>query len=279
MSLDWVRAFEASARLGTVSAAAVELQLTQSAVSLRIRHLERRLGIALFERRARGVVLTVAGEAWLPHVRLAIAQIDNSAANLFASPRRRIALSASASLIELWLAPRLGAIRQRLPHVQIELRTIEIQMDYDRQGSDAQIRFGKGRWPGFEAKRLFAEELAPLASPKLVQRAGKEWWRLPQIALTGPRAGWRDWAAAHGESPPPAPVCRFDTFAHALAAAEAGVGVLLGSLPLSEQALRQNRLVRLSPRSLRMDEEYWITWRETPTARKDLAEFVAALSR
>ncbi len=108
--LEWIRVFEAAARLGSFTAAADELGITQAAVSQRIRKLEQRLGAQLFNRQARGVSLSTQGESWLPHVQGALAQLLNSTANLFEAPRRKVTIAASSSVIELWIVPRLGDV-------------------------------------------------------------------------------------------------------------------------------------------------------------------------
>jgi LysR family glycine cleavage system transcriptional activator len=267
--LEWIRVFEAAARLGSFTAAANELGLTQAAVSQRIRNLELRLGAPLFNRGARGVTLSTHGEAWLPHVQEALMQLLHSAANLFEQPRRKITIAASNSVIELWIVPRLGEIARRLPHVQFSFETIQNLPDYERAEADFEIRFGKGDWPGREARQLFIEELAPVAAPELPGREPKHWHDRPRIATSGPRFGWRDWSNATDEPPPPVPVLRFDTFVQSLKAAEAGAGVLLASLALSGEALAAGRLERLTDRTLRMAAGYWITW---PRNRPAVAE-------
>jgi LysR family glycine cleavage system transcriptional activator len=263
--LEWVRVFEAAARLGNFTAAASELGLTQAAVSQRIRNLELHFGAQLFTRLPRGVALSTLGEAWLPHVQGALGALLHSAANLFEQPRRKITIAASASVIELWIVPRLGEIALRLPHVQLSLETIQNLPDYGRLEADFEIRFGSGNWPDREARPLFAEELAPMAAPRLVHGDG-HWRDLPRIATAGPRLGWRDWAMAMGEPPPPAPALRFDTFVQSLRAAEAGAGVVLASLALCTEALASGRLRRLTETTLGMEAGYWITWSRSKPA-------------
>src|SRR5690606_10771265 len=102
----------------------------------------------LFSRQARGVTLSTQGEAWLPHVQAALAQLVHSAANLFESPRRKITIAASASVIELWIVPRLPQINLRLPHIQLSFETIQHMPDYERSDADFEVRFGEGNWPG-----------------------------------------------------------------------------------------------------------------------------------
>lgn len=267
--LEWVRVFEAAARLGSFTAAGEELGLTQAAVSQRIRNLELRLGTQLFNRQARGVTLSTQGEAWLPHVQNALGLLLHSAANLFEAPRRKITIAASASVIELWVVPRLGRIARRLPHVQLAFETIQHLPDYERAEADFEVRFGEGNWPGREARRLFREELAPVAASGLVVDTDMDWRSLPQIATSGPRMGWRDWCNAMDMPPMTAPLLRFDTFVQALRAAEAGGGVLLASLALAAGALAQGALTRLTTETLSMEAGYWITWQRH---RPDFAE-------
>lgn len=261
--LEWVRVFEAAGRLGSFTAAADELGLTQAAVSQRIRNLELRIGAQLFNRGPRGVTLSTQGEAWLPHVQSALALLMHSAANLFEAPRRKITIAASNSVIELWIVPRLVAIAERLPHVQLAFETIQNLPDYDRIEADFEIRFGEGNWAGRHSHRLFREELAPLASPRLAASADGEWSTWSRIATSGPRLGWRDWSNAAGLPPMDVPHLRFDTFVQALRAAESGAGVLLASLPLSAGALGTDSLIRLTDEVLTMEAGYWITWERT----------------
>ncbi|WP_288192347.1 LysR family transcriptional regulator [uncultured Phyllobacterium sp.] len=264
--LEWIRVFEAAGRLGSFTAAANELGLTQAAVSQRIKNLEQQLGAQLFNRRARGVILSIQGESWLPHVQAALNQLLHSTANLFELPRRKVTIAASSSVIELWIVPRLRGIAQQLPHVQLSFETIQHLPDYDRSEADFEIRFGEGSWPGRDAERLYAEELAPVASPALLKEAAGNWETLPRIATSGPRDGWRDWSLATGADIQTAPTLRFDTFVQALRAAEAGAGVLLGSLPLCDGAIQAGSLVCLADRVLRMEAGYWINWpRNRPT--------------
>lgn len=276
--LEWIRVFEAAARLGSFTAAANELGLTQAAVSQRIKNLEIRLGAQLFSRQARGIALSAQGESWLPHVQAALTQLLNSTANLFEQPRRKITIAASGSVIELWIIRRLDEISHQLPHVQLSLETIQHLPDYERLETDFEIRFGTGHWPEREAKRLFIEELAPVASPHLLGDPSKNWRDLPHIATSGPRAGWQDWSNEMAEPPPSAPMLRFDTFAQSLRAAEAGAGVLLASLTLSAEAINLGKLQRLTKQTLQMEEGYWLTWPRSRPAFAEQPKLVACLS-
>ena len=198
LPLEWVRVFEAAGRTGNFTAAAREIGLTQAAVSQRIQNLERRLGARLFTREARGVTLTIEGEAWLPHVSQALRSLDRSADALFGKPLQKLVLSASASVIQLWIVPRLAGLDPGT-QVQLSLTTMNIEPDFARSNAAIEIRYGSGHWPGMDAARLYAERLAPMAAPALL-RGEPHWQALPRIAVSGPRPGWQEWAERSGDA-------------------------------------------------------------------------------
>ncbi len=273
--LEWVRAFEAAARFGSFTAAAAEVGLTQSAISQRIGKLERMLGVALFHRRARAIALTVEGEAWLPHVRSALDGLRDSSEALFGAARGRLTISASQSIIDLWLLPRLGRL-QRVARRQLAIQTLVLGAHDAAVDEVIRIRYGAGDWPHVHKLRLYAEQIAPVASPDLVQGGGA-WTEWPRIACSGPRPGWNDWASRFGIPTIPVPVLRFDTFVSALGAARAGSGVLLGSLPLCAADLAAGRLVRLGDAVLPHHESYWILAGPEAISRAEWQDLVAAI--
>jgi LysR family glycine cleavage system transcriptional activator len=255
-TLEWIRAFEAAARLGSFTAAAEEAGLTQAAVSQRIAHLERHLGVALFHRRARAIALTVEGEAWLPHVRIALEGLRDGTEAVFGTGRRRLTLSASQSVIELWLLPRLGRL-QSATMAEIAIQTMVVGAHDAPQDEVVRIRYGTGDWPHPYRARLYPEEIVPVAAPALAARP-EPWTALPRITCAGPRPGWHAWAAEFGIPTTPVPQLRFDTHISALGAAKAGLGVFLASLPLCAHALEVGTLVRLDRASLSHHESYWM---------------------
>lgn len=254
--LEWIRAFEAAARLGSFTAAAEDLGLTQAAVSQRIGQLEKHLGTPLFDRRARAISLTVEGEAWVPHVRLALEGLRDSTEAVFGSGHRRLTLSASQTIIDLWLLPRLGRL-QTLTKAELSFQTMVVGTHDAPQDDVLRIRYGTGDWPHPYRARLYAEEIAPVAAPSLAARA-EHWTAWPRIACAGQRPGWHAWAAEFGIPTTPLPSLRFDTHLSALGAARAGLGVCLASLPLCAEALASGALVRLDPATLSHHESYWL---------------------
>lgn len=275
--LEWIRAFEAAARLGSFTAAAEEAGLTQAAISQRIAQLERHLGVALFHRRARAIMVTVEGEAWLPHVRFALDGLRDSTEAIFGTNQTRLTFSASQSVIELWLRPRLPHL-QILTNAEISIQTLVVGAHETPQDDVIRIRYGTGDWPHLYRARLYPEEIVPVAAPSLAARQ-EAWTALPRIACSGPRPGWSAWAAEFGIPTTPVPKLRFDTHLSALGAAKAGMGVCLASFPLCSADLEAGTLVRLDQRSLSHHESYWMIAGPKALSRRQwpaLAEVIAA---
>jgi LysR family glycine cleavage system transcriptional activator/LysR family transcriptional regulator of beta-lactamase len=256
--LDWLRSFEAAARLSNFTAAAAELGLTQAAVSQHIRALEARLKIRLFLRLARGVALSPEGAAYLPHIQSAFATIGNSTAELF-EPRavQTVSIRVPISFALLMLVPALPDLAKALPGIQLDLVTIHRPADYDQPGSALDIRFGNGSFPGRDADRLTAERLVPVAAPVLAGDA--EWMSQPLLLVAGAREMWAEWFTAAGLSGHSRRSHRFDSFVAAMEAAKAGAGVLLGSRPLIEAALASRALVRLADFELSSSSGHFLT--------------------
>lgn len=254
--LEWIRAFEAAARLGSFTAAAEEAGLTQAAVSQRIGQLERYLGAALFDRRARAISLTVKGEAWLPHVRAALDGLRDSSEGVFGTSHGRLTLSASQTIIELWLLPRLQRL-QNLARAEVSIQTSVVGTHEMPLDDVVRIRYGTGDWPHPFRAKLYSEEIVPVAAPEIAASA-RLWTVLPRIACAGPRPGWHAWAAAYSIPTTPVPKLRFDTHFTALGAAKAGLGVFLASLPLCQADIDRGALVRLDEASLQHHESYWL---------------------
>lgn len=267
--LEWLRVFEAAARLGGFTAAANEIGLTQAAVSQRIQALETRLGVPLFQRERRGVQLTADGEAYVPHVRDALDRLRRSTTDLFGTPRKRLSIAAPASVSSLWIAPRLKQLARDCPGLEISLSSIHRAVDYDAAETDYQVRFGHGDWPGQEARPLYREILAPAAAPALADSVAGDWRSLPTLAVKGGRDGWTEWATALGEAPVRTPHLRFDSFITALEAAAAGAGMILASLPLADTALRSGTVVLLSDRLHSMGAGAWLVWSENRPKGRD----------
>jgi LysR family glycine cleavage system transcriptional activator len=165
--LNALRAFEAAARHLNFSRAADELSVTPGAVSQQIQNLEDYVGAALFKRTPKGLLLTDAAQTALPALREAFDRLAEAASLLTAAvDGRRLTLTAPPSFATKWLVPRLGAFEQAHPLVDVWLSAAIELVDLAAGEVDVAIRYGAGRYPGMEVKRLFSEAVIPVVSPE-----------------------------------------------------------------------------------------------------------------
>lgn len=170
-SLPALRAFAAVGRLGSFRLAGEELLITQSAVSHHIRVLERALGLRLFERHARSISLTPAGEQYLERVTEAFVIIEEAtAAATAAYGRHRVVVSLLPSFAATWLLPRLAQFRSKHPTIDLVLDPTLRLVDLAAGEADLAIRYGDGKWSGCTAELLMSEEFAPVVSPDFAER-------------------------------------------------------------------------------------------------------------
>lgn len=144
-------AFEAASRTGSITLAARELSLTQSAVSRQIKLLEAQLEVELFARERQSIRLTAAGESYAREIREALRKITTASFNLRANPRgSTLNLAILPTFGTRWLAPRLPKFLVHNPGISINLATRLTQFDFRTEGLDAAIHFGPRDWPGVE---------------------------------------------------------------------------------------------------------------------------------
>ena len=169
--LNWLRAFEASARFLSFTAAAEELSMTQSAVSQQIKSLESTMGRALFLRRARGLELTDEGRGYLPTVQAAFAMLEEGTTVLHGrNDPDVLELQVNLSFALFWLTPRLGQFMDEHPTVQLNLATSVWTEERPTHPSAMQIVFGLGKREGMTGRRLTRDSIFPVCSPKLAKQ-------------------------------------------------------------------------------------------------------------
>src|SRR5690606_14082441 len=150
--LNALRAFEAAARHLSFTRAAEELFVTQAAVSHQIRLLEDHLGLKLFRRLNRKLLLTEAGQQYLPSVRSAFDELNAATQRLEAGDRQGIlTVSVIPSFAARWLVPRLGRFREAHPEIDLRLAATLANVDFTRDDVDVGIRYGAGRYPDLHA--------------------------------------------------------------------------------------------------------------------------------
>ena len=168
-SLNALRAFEAAARHLSFTRAADELHVTQAAISHQVKALEEQIGLTLFQRRNRNLILTDVGQALLPDMSDAFDQMDAALARIKRRDQAGVLTVATMdSLAATWLMPRLTRFRDAHPDIDVRLATSDAIMEYDRDGIDIGIRYGRGDWSGLQAEELMREEIFPVCAPELV---------------------------------------------------------------------------------------------------------------
>ncbi|MEZ0471140.1 LysR substrate-binding domain-containing protein [Luteimonas salinilitoris] len=265
--LEGLTAVLAAIRTGSFTAAADALGLTHGAVSRRIQWIERWLGTPLFERHARGVRATPAGQRFAREVEQALATISQSAEHW--RPRREletVRISVVPSIAKLWLLPRLRALQGTPPELRIELSVEHRLASLEGREVDLAIRYGAGAWPGLRTHLLMRETLFPVAAPDLAKRLGRQvsTERIANEPLLhdSDTTQWRAWLTSCGQRyRPHARDRRFEDYDLVLAAAEAGLGVALLRVPLAQSALASGRLLPLGDHVIHNPASHWIVTR------------------
>jgi LysR family glycine cleavage system transcriptional activator len=247
-----LRAFEAAARLGSVTAAADELCVTHGAVSRHIRGLEDWAGVALFDRIGKRLKLTDAGRAYRDALSLAFDGIASASARLKEAGRKTslITVNALPTLAMRWLLPRLASFQARSPGVELRLVTSDEAIARLPQGSFHIAIRREMPWPkGFTGAPFLAEREIPVCTPKLARslkiKSAADLSRATLLHADTRPGAWTRWLEAAGATnvEKSASRQRFDHFYLALQAASDGLGIALGPLPLIADDLTGGRLV------------------------------------
>ncbi|WNG37693.1 LysR family transcriptional regulator [Archangium violaceum] len=251
---DWLSAlaaFESAARHQNFAHAAEELHLTASAVSHHVRKLEAQLGVALFQRHARGVSLTAEGRQLADAASSAIANMDDVMRGLrdAREARDRVRITTLHSLTYTWLVPRLPRFTAAHPHIRLNFDTEVALTRFEEGGPDLGIRYGQGHWPGLTAHHLMDDALFPAASPTLAGiqgvREAADVAKLPLISDLS-RQGWQDWfRAADVRGAQLDERYSFSDTTDALKGAVQGLGAVLAREQIAVPYLADGRLVRL----------------------------------
>ena len=254
--LNALRAFEAAARLGGFNAAGAELDVTANAVGRLVKILEDWLGVPLFRRLARGVVVTEAGERYLARIGTLLDELDEATVDLQRlETSRMLTVSAAPSLVSRWLIPRLGRLTERHPELDVRLVVSEKLTDFAREDIDVAVRHGTGSYEGLRSDLLMPEDFFPVCSPELLSRGPplREPADLAHHALLHDRSDrclpgqldWARWLTAMGMANIDAQRGPQFSYAHmALEAAAAGQGVALANSAFLGADLATGRLVR-----------------------------------
>ncbi|WP_114973084.1 LysR substrate-binding domain-containing protein [Rhodoferax ferrireducens] len=265
--LDAVRGFVAVARRMSITLAANDLCLTQSAVSRQIQSLEEHLGTPLLIRKHRAIALTEAGEE-LFH--LASPWLDRLAEYSESLPRhdrmRPVTITAPISVTSLWILPRLGAFQDAHPNIDVRVSANNRMLNLKQESIDFAIRYARERDIPSDAVRLFDEKVLPVASSQVAARAfnnpkallNEVLLELDERAL--PWLRWSDWLTASGiPDAKPKAYRHLNQYDQVIQAAIEGHGVALGRVALVLPMLKDGRLVAMGDKGLgNSDYAYWL---------------------
>ncbi|MCZ7852633.1 LysR substrate-binding domain-containing protein [Agrobacterium salinitolerans] len=262
LPLNGLRAFEASARHLSFTRAAIELCVTQAAVSQQVKGLEKRLGVSLFQRLPRGLKITAEGEALLPTVTSSFDQMATTLDRIEAGQVRELLfLGVVGTFAVGWLLPRLKAFQKQHPFIDVRVSTNNNRVDMAAEGLDFAIRFGQGSWHGTDAFRLFEAPLSPLCTPKLAETLKKPADLMEATLLRSYRADeWSNWFAAAGVIPAAQVNAGivFDTSLGMMEAALQGLGVALAPPSMFSRHLASGAIIQPFPVTISLGS-YWLT--------------------
>jgi len=278
-SIPSLLALEAVDRLGTASAAAAELNLTQGAVSRQLQVLEGQLGVALLIRDKHRLRLTPAAAEFVAEARAALHRLDQAALALRANPSGgSLNLAILPAFGMHWLAPRLAKFASLHPEVTVNLSTRLKPFDFTDSRFDAAIHYGRQDWAGVDYLKLTEEEILAVAAPALAPiPAASEARSLPLLQLESRSGDWGRWLAHHGSTGLRPPAMLFDQFATMQQAAIHGMGAALLPAFLITRDLAEGRLVPLFGGPIRALGSYYLVWPKDRPRRAPLSSFIAWL--
>ncbi|MDP3417514.1 MAG: LysR family transcriptional regulator [Falsiroseomonas sp.] len=252
-----LRTFALVAETGSLTAAGARLNLTQPAISRRIRELEAALGVTLVHRGANALRLTEDGLRYAAALQQAFAGIATATLELRGTAAAPLRIRAYTTWAMRWLIPRLPRFRAHHPGLEVEVVTsTSPAVDFAREGLDAAIRTAPAGTPPMRgAVRLQAVHVAPFAAPAAARQG------LDRLTWLGSRVRPRDWGSwcdAAGRALPATPPLLFESTSLAIQAALEGLGAVICTPDFVEEEVRRRRLRRLSPISAATGDHYWL---------------------
>ena len=281
--LNALRAYEASARHLSFVKASEELSVTPAAVSHQVKKLEEYLGLPLFRRRSRGLLLTESGQVLLTELREVFLRLDKAMERVIDSDSRgTVTLSVAPTFATMWLIPRLQKFYALQPDIDVRISTSLGLVDFQRDDYDAAIRLGSGQWFGLETIKLFDETVTPMCSPRLLE--GPDALNHPDdlrkhVLLHNhsmdydPEAPtWDTWLKAAGASKVDASRgTHFSLPDHGLQASIDGAGVVLGWRTLAAPDIAAGRVVAPFDLVLPLGSSFYLAYPEAYAPRSNIA--------
>ncbi|SFI64298.1 DNA-binding transcriptional regulator, LysR family [Phyllobacterium sp. CL33Tsu] len=263
--IDILQTFECAARHGSFTQAAKELSLTQSAVSRQMSELESQIGVLLFERVRQRVVLSEAGQKFLPEVRHLLGLTEETMLRAMAASQSASSLSIATlpTFGSRWLMPRLPDFVRRNPEMALSVASRSRPFDFEDEPFDLAIHYGQPVWAHATCTYLCSELIVPVGSPELCTanpiRAAAELADAPLLHISTRPKSWASWfEAAQVSVASPYKGHRFEHFSMVIEAALAGLGFALLPRYLIEQELASGRLIVLFDQPLRTENSYYL---------------------
>lgn len=272
--LNSLRAFEASARHQCFAKASEELYVTPAAVSQQVKKLEEYLGVVLFKRLTRSVLLTDAGKSLAGELSDVFIRLDKAVADIKqVDIQNGIDISVVPIFAINWLVPRLADFQQQFAELDLRMVSSLEVIDFKQDSFDAAIRMSDGKHPGCVSVKLMDEYLTPMCSPRLLEKHGPitcaddllkyvllhdESVQLNRVPIT-----WQDWfEAADVINADTNTGPRFSQPDHAHQAAVNGLGVVLGWRKMAEADLNAGRLIAPLDLSIQIPASYYLVYPE-----------------
>lgn len=263
-SMTSLRALDAVARLGSVSDAASELNLTPSAISHQLKILENTLGFALTERVGRGIRITYQGERYARDIHQLLASILEAGQRFDGQQvSGRLCISSPPGFSTYWLCLHIGAFQELYPQVELHLVSPQAPGDIGDQRADVFISYGIGDWPNQHVEQIVKLRYFPVCSPRLANALGglkspKELGRWTLLHLFN-HSDWRVWLAA--ANAPEINVHSGILFSDAhfvQSACIAGQGIAMGDNLVSGEALARGLLIQPFELELESTSGYYL---------------------
>ena len=283
--LNSLRAFEASARHLSFVKAAEELYVTPAAISHQVKRLEAYLGVQLFRRLPRGLLLAEPGQVLLSELREVFLRLDKAMERVLQSDSRgALTISVAPMFAVKWLVPRMQRFDALYPDIDVRMSSSLGVIDFQRDAFDAAVRLGHGQYPGLEAVKLFDESVTPMCSPRLLE--GPDTLQSPDdlrhhvllhddsMAFEPATPNWNTWLDAVGAKRVDASRGpHFSQPDHALQAAIDGAGVVLGWRYLAADDLVAGRLVQPIDLIVPLGSAFYLVYPKAYTDRQKVMVF------
>jgi LysR family glycine cleavage system transcriptional activator len=260
-------AFEATARLSSLSRAAQELNVTQPAISRQLKLLEQDLGMPLYVRHNRGVELTPPGRELFDSISLGFNHILSTVDKI--RGRRRVGgvvIGATIGFATFWLMPKLNEFRMEHPDVELRVVASDQDVDFSVDNVDVAIRFGTGDWPGIVATQLLEGEAFPVCSRRFLQERAltdaRDLLHVPLLDFSDVNSRWMPWRAwfdaAGINAADLRPHIHFNNYPLVIQAAIDGQGMAIGWRHLLDSHLERGELVRPLDVSVKTQDTFWL---------------------